>query len=89
MAKIRPFGNRIVVKRQEMAEKVGSFYVPDTVKDKEKPRTGTVIAVSEESSCGFKVGDRVIFGKYAGVEVEQDGEPVIILKLEDVHGFEE
>lgn len=87
--KVRPYGARVVVKREEAVRQVGSIVVPDSVADKEKPRKGIVLEVSEQSSKSFKPGDKVIFGKYAGVEVETDGEPVLILKTEDIHGFEE
>lgn len=80
---ILPYGKRIVVKKEEVKEVTqGGLYIPDTVKDKEKRRKGTVLATCEGSN--IKVDDVVIFGSFAGLEV--DG--VLILKLEDVHGIE-
>lgn len=78
---IKPYGKRIVVKREEVAEQVGGLYIPDSVREKEKPRKGVVLATCENSD--ILIGDTVIFGKFAGLELEE--EKVLILKLEDVH----
>lgn len=78
-----PYGKRIIVEREEVKEVTeGGLYIPDTVKDKEKPRKGTVLATCKDS--GIEVGQRVIFGKYAGIEIDD----VLILKLEDIHAVE-
>lgn len=78
-----PYGKRIVVKKEEVKDVTeGGLYIPDTVKDKEKRRKGTVLATCDNS--GIDVGDVVVFGSFAGLEV--DG--VLILKLEDIHAVE-
>lgn len=80
---IKPFGKRIVVKKEEAKEvSAGGLYIPESVQDKEKRRKGTVLATCEGS--GINVDDVVIFGSFAGLEV--DG--VLILKLDDVQGIE-
>ena len=94
--KIRPLQDRIIVKRVAEEEKTkGGIIIPDTAK--EKPIEGEVIAVGngkilEDGSVrklDVKVGDRVLFGKYAGTEVKIDGEDHLILKEDDVVGIVE
>ncbi len=94
--KIRPLQDRLVVRRVEEEEKTkGGIIIPDTAK--EKPIEGEVIAVGkgkvndkgELRPLDVKVGDRVLFGKYAGTEVKIDGEEHLILREEDVLGIVE
>ncbi len=91
--KIRPLQDRVIVKRIEEEEKTkGGIIIPDTAK--EKPQQGRVVAVgkgkvSEEGKVtplDVKVGDRVLFGKYAGSEVKLDGEEHLIMREEDILG---
>lgn len=86
-AKLRPLGNRVVVKllSEEETTKTG-IILPESV-DKEKKAEGSIIAIgSGEKILKFslKVGDRVIFGKYAGEEVKIDDVEYKILTEEDV-----
>ena len=90
--KITPLGNRVVVKAidAETTTKSG-IVIPDTA-DKEKPQEGVVKAVGpgkllEDGSRApmeVKVGDRVLFSKYAPDEIKVDGEELLILNEEDV-----
>ena len=83
--KLEPLGDRVVVKVSEPEEKnVGGIIIPDTVK--EKPVMGEIVAVGtdEEVKENLKVGDRVIYAKYGGTEVEIDKEELIILSYGDV-----
>jgi chaperonin GroES len=90
--KIRPLHDRIIVKRVEEEEKTkGGIIIPDTAK--EKPITGTIIAVGSGKSEGkgnekepldVKEGDKVLFSRYAGTELTVDGEELLIMKEEDV-----
>lgn len=91
--KIRPLQDRVLVKRVESEEKTkGGIIIPDTAK--EKPIEGKVIAVGagkigedgKQRPLEVKVGDRVLFGKYAGTEVKIDGEEHLILREEDILG---
>jgi chaperonin GroES len=68
--KVQPLDDRVLVKPVEKEEKSGSIIIPDTAK--EKPSTGKVIAVGtdEEIKELIKVGDIVLFGKYAGEEIK-------------------
>ncbi len=77
MAKIKPLGDRILVKRLKEEQKTKSgIIIPDTAK--EKPRLGEVIAVGDGKLLDngqvvplkVKVGDKVLFGKYAGTEID-------------------
>src|SRR6266852_2997165 len=88
---VRPLHDRIVVRRLEEGEqKVGGIIIPDTAK--EKPQQGTVIAagngkVNDDGKrvpLDVKVGDRILFGKYAGQEITLDGEEYLIMKEDDV-----
>ena len=90
---IRPLNDRIIVKRIEEQEQMrGGLYIPDTAK--EKPQEGEVLAVGNGKllengtriAIDLKVGDRVLFGKYAGTEVKLDGEELRILREADVLG---
>ncbi|HWQ27813.1 MAG TPA: co-chaperone GroES [Dehalococcoidia bacterium] len=92
--KIRPLQDRVIVKRiEEEAEKTkGGIIIPDTAK--EKPQQGKVIAVGKGkvnddgkvTPLDVKVGDRVLFGKYAGSEIKIDGEEHLIMREEDILG---
>ena len=89
--KLKPLGDRIVVKVLEREEKTKSgLFLPDTAK--EKPTEGEVIAVGtgkildngQKQPVEVKVGDRIIFSKYAGTEVKVDGEDLVIFSERDV-----
>lgn len=91
--KIRPLQDRIIVKRVEEEEKTkGGIIIPDSAK--EKPMEGKVIAVGKGKilengkiqSLDVKVGDRVLFGKYAGTEVKIDGVEHLIMREDDILG---
>lgn len=85
--KLKPLGDRIIVKpvTEEEITKAG-IVLPDTV-EKEKKEEGEVMAIGDGEKVkklGLKQGDRVIFGKYAGEEVEVDDIEYKVLKEEDV-----
>jgi chaperonin GroES len=91
--KIRPLHDRIIVKRVEEEEKTkGGIIIPDTAK--EKPIEGKVIAVGKGRTTedgkvvamDVKVGDRVLFSKYAGTEVKIGGQEHLIMREEDILG---
>ena len=92
--KIRPLGDRILVKAEEAKEKkVGGIIIPDTVK--EKPQEGSVVAVGKGKmgkdgkiiEMDVKVGDKVLYGKYSGTEVKIDNIDYLIMSQEDVLGI--
>ncbi|MCX7982304.1 MAG: co-chaperone GroES [Syntrophales bacterium] len=91
--KVTPLHDRVVVKRLEGEEKTkGGIIIPDTAK--EKPQEGRVIAVGpgrldkdgKRMPLDVKVGDRVLFARWAGTEVKIEGEEHIIMKEDDILG---
>ncbi|MEE2645470.1 MAG: co-chaperone GroES [Myxococcota bacterium] len=89
--KLKPLYDRIIVKRIEAESQTASgLYIPDTAQ--EKPAQGEVIAAGagkvndqgELRALQVKVGDRVLFGKYAGNEVKLDGTEHVILREDEV-----
>jgi chaperonin GroES len=89
--KMRPLHDRILVKRvEEEAKTKGGIIIPDTAK--EKPQEAKVVAVGsgkltdegKKIALEVKKGDRVLFGKYSGSEVQIDGEEHLIIREEDV-----
>ena len=81
---IQPLDERVLVEPLDVEEKVGSIIIPDTAK--EKPIMGKVIAVGtdEEIQKLLNVGDRVIFGKYAGEEIKIEGKKHLIIQRSDI-----
>ena len=88
---LKPLGDRIVVKVISHEEKTkGGIVLPDTAK--EKPAEGEVMAIGtgkvlengQKLPLEVKVGDRIIFSKYAGTEVKLDGEEYVIFSERDV-----
>lgn len=87
---IKPLGDRVVIKTVEREEKTASGIVlPDTAK--EKPQEGEVVAVGpgrfedgKRIELDVKVGDRVIFSKYAGTEVKFDNVEYLIMRESDI-----
>jgi chaperonin GroES len=82
--KVQPLDERVLVEPIEQEEKVGSIIIPDTAK--EKPSIGKVIAVGtdEELQKLIKVGDKVLFGKYAGDEIKIEGKKNLIISRSDL-----
>jgi chaperonin GroES len=88
--KLFPLADRVAIRPIEETETMkGGLYIPDTAK--EKPIQGEVIAVGpgrrekgEVVPMELKVGDRVVYGKYSGTQVELEGEEIILIKESDV-----
>lgn len=90
--KIQPMADKVVIKVQDVVEQKtkSGLYVPDTAK--EKPQEGEVMAVGpgalnekgERVPVNLTVGDKVIFSKYAGMEVKIDGEELLIVSERDI-----
>ncbi len=88
---LRPLQDRIIVKRvEEETKTAGGLFIPETAK--EKPQRGQVVAAgngkkTEEGKVlplDVKVGDTVLFGKYAGTEVKVDGEEYLMMREDDI-----
>lgn len=83
---IRPLADRVLVKPAAAEEKtIGGIIIPDSAK--EKPLKGEVLAVgtgTKDEEMVLKPGDTVLYGKYAGTELELDGEKYLIMRQNDV-----
>ena len=89
--KIRPLHDRVIVKRVDEEETTkGGIIIPDTAK--EKPVEGKVVAVGDGKVADdgkkilleVKAGDKILFGKYAGTEIQIEGEEHIIMREDDI-----
>ena len=88
---IKPLYDRVVIKRMEEEKRsAGGIVIPDSAT--EKPIKGEVIAVGTGKALDngsvrapqVKVGDKVLFGKYAGTEVKVDGNEILVVKEDDI-----
>ena len=88
---LKPLNDRVLVKRLESEERTASgLYIPDTAK--EKPSKGEVVAVGPGKHAddgtlvpmAVKVGDMVLFNKYAGTEVKIDGAEHLVMREDDI-----
>jgi chaperonin GroES len=94
MLKLKPLGNRVLVKRSKSQTSKGGILLPDSAQ--EKPREGTVVAVgpgkqNEEGTLEpttVKIGDRVLFTSYSGTEVKNpNDDELLILSEDDILGI--
>ncbi len=94
--RLRPLGDRVIVKPIEKGEEVRSgLIIPDTAK--EKPQEGEIIAAGkgkiDESGklipMDVKAGDKILYGKYSGTEVKLDGQEYLIMHQDDILGIVE
>ena len=93
MTNIQPLHDRVIVKRIDEGEQVrGGIIIPDTAK--EKPQEGEVIAAGlgkyredgSRQALDVRAGDRVLFGKYGGSEIQVDGKDLLIMREEEILG---
>ncbi|MEX2513393.1 MAG: co-chaperone GroES [Cyclobacteriaceae bacterium] len=84
--KIQPLADRVLVEPAAAEEKTASgLYIPDTAK--EKPQKGTVVAIGsgkKDEPLTVKVGDTVLYGKYAGTELSVEGADYLIMREADI-----
>ena len=93
--KIRPLGDRVVVKVVKEEKTAGGLVLPDTAQ--EKPQTGEVLSVGpgkvldngSRAAMDVKAGDKVLFAKYSGTEVKLDGETYLLIAEKDILGIVE
>ena len=90
---IRPLHDRIIVERlEEETKTAGGLIIPDTAK--EKPQRGQIVAVGKGKvtedgkvlGMDVKIGDKILFGKYAGTEIKIDGKEFLMMREDDVLG---
>ncbi|MEI7816533.1 MAG: co-chaperone GroES [Desulfuromonadales bacterium] len=88
---LRPLQDRIIVKRvEEETKTAGGLFIPETAK--EKPQRGEIVAVGNGKKTedgkvlplDVKVGDTVLFGKYAGTEIKVDGDDYLMMREDDI-----
>jgi chaperonin GroES len=83
---VKPLADRVLIKPAEAEEKTKSgIIIPDTAK--EKPQKGTVVAVGpgkKDEPTTVKKGDEVLYGKYAGTEINVEGEDYLIMRESDL-----
>lgn len=86
MANIKPLADRVLIRPVAAEEKtIGGIIIPDSAK--EKPLRGEVLAVgngTKDEQMVLKTGDQVLYGKYAGTELEFEGEKYLIMRQSDV-----
>jgi len=84
--KITPLADRVIIKQEDAETKTSSgIIIPDTAQ--EKPQKGSVIAVgkgTKENPITLKIGDNVLYSKYAGTELNHDGQDLLIMKESDI-----
>jgi chaperonin GroES len=84
--KIKPLADRVLIEPAQAEEKTaGGIIIPDTAK--EKPQKGTVVAVGpgkKDEPLTVKVGEQVLYGKYAGTEITIDGTNYLIMRESDI-----
>lgn len=91
--KIKPLGDRLIVKPIERETMKGGIIIPDTAK--EKPMEGEVLAAGpgkltdkgERTPMDVKVGDKVLYGKYSGTEIKLDDETYLIIHQDEILGI--
>ena len=92
--KFRPLHDRVLVRRLEQKEKTaGGIIIPDTAK--EKPMEGEVVAAGsglrneqgQVTPLDVKAGDKILFSKWSGTEVQMDGEELLVMKESDIMGI--
>ncbi len=83
---VKPLHDRVIVKAAAAEEKTaGGIIIPDTAK--EKPQRGTVVSAGpgkKDEPVTVKAGDTVLYGKYAGTEIQIDGEDFLIMRESDI-----
>ncbi|MBA3958033.1 MAG: co-chaperone GroES [Parachlamydiaceae bacterium] len=93
MSKIKPLGKRILIQRSKAQTTKGGILLPESAK--EKPKEGTVVATGpgeiddagNRTPVSVKVGDRVLFSSYAGTEVKDNEDELLILSEDDILGI--
>ena len=92
---LKPLGDRVIVKQDDAEQTTASgLYI--ATESKEKPSSGVVLAVSEGKMTKdgnlipvpLSVGDRVVYSKFAGMEIENEGEKVVVMRFDDVFAVE-
>jgi chaperonin GroES len=89
----QPLYDRLLIRRTDAPDKVGGLYIPDNAR--EKPCRGIIVSAGDGKMqadgilvpLNVKEGDDVLFGKYAGSEIELDGEQLLIVREDEIMGI--
>lgn len=86
---IKPLADRVLVEPEQAEEKTaGGIIIPDTAK--EKPQKGTIVACGQgkkDEPITVKPGDKVLYGKYSGTEINIDGKDYLIMRESDIYAI--
>lgn len=83
--KIRPIGERVLVKPVKVEEKTASGIILPEAGDKERPNMAEVIAIGKgEKLEDIKVGEKVVYSKFSGTEIKDGDEKYLVLNIEDI-----
>jgi chaperonin GroES len=81
--KVKPLGNRVLIKVKESEEKTkGGLFIPQTAQ--EKTQSGTIMAIGTDEAIKVKVGDEILYDKYAGTQIKIDEVDHLILSGDDI-----
>lgn len=80
----RPLHDNVVIKEIPAENKIGSLYIPDTAQPRGQFGTVMAVGMTEDGDMPIGPGDRVIFGRYSGSEVELDGEKYLIMRVKEI-----
>jgi chaperonin GroES len=84
--KFKPIGDRVVIKRKEVEEQTKSgIYLPESAR--KDSFQGTIVAVGTSPNIPVKVGDKIVYEKFVGNELEIDGDKLIIMEVKDIIGI--
>ena len=81
--KIKPISDRVLVKVEEVEEKTASgIFIPQTAQ--EKTQIASVIAIGDDEEITVKIGDKIMYDKYAGTTIKVDGSDHLLLRMTDI-----
>ncbi len=81
--KVNPIGDRVLIKLEEMEEKTASgIFIPQTAQ--EKTQSGIIEAVGDDETITVKVGQKVMYDKYAGTTITVDGKDLLLVRMSDI-----
>lgn len=89
--KFKPLHNYVLIRRKSNEDRIGMIFIPPSAQD--KSQSGEVLAVGpgvvlegSRTPCDVKPGDVVVFSKYGGSEVKIDGEDLVLIREDEIHG---
>lgn len=83
---IVPLGQRLLIRPDKTPAELRGLVIPEHARDRQRPESGQIVAVSPDMNGEFRVGTRVCFAPYSGVELLIDGEPCVVLGKGEILG---